>query len=165
MAHSVQVTLHEAFHGARRSLEWEDGRKVDAKIPPGVKTGSRVRLKGQGETGIGGGPSGVLFFNINVLSDDRFRQDNNDLAITLQVDLFTMLLGGKLSVSGINRTVKLDIPPETSNGRDFRLKGMSMPKLKKSCYFGYLYVTVRAILPKKLTAKEKDLVQQWQSIH
>jgi len=131
MEHSVQVTIHEAFHGTRRSLEWEDGRKVEAKIPPGVKTGSRVRLKGQGETGINGGRSGDLFLNITVLTDDRYRRDNDDLATTVQADLFTMLLGGKLSVSGINRTVKLDIPPETSNGRVFRLKGLGMPKLKK----------------------------------
>lgn len=165
MEHSVQVTLHEAFHGTKRSLEWEDGRKVDAKIPPGVKTGSRVRLKGQGGTGISGGPSGDLFLNITVLPDDRLRRDNNDLATTVQVDLFTMLLGGKLSVSGINRTVKLDIPPETSNGRVFRLKGLGMPQLKKSSEFGGLYVTVETVLPQKLTEKEKDLVKQWQGIH
>ena len=165
MEHSVQMTLHEAFHGTRRSLEWEDGRKIDARIPPGVKTGSRVRLKGQGGTGIGGGPSGDLFLNITVLTDERFRRDNDDLATTVQVDLFTMLLGGKLSVSGINRTVKLDIPPETRNSRVFRLKGLGMPKLKKTSIFGHLYVTVEAVLPQKLTVKEKDLVQQWQAMH
>ena len=165
MEHSVQVTLHEAFHGTRRSLEWEDGRRVDAKIPPGVKAGSRVRLKGQGETGIGGGPAGDLFLNITVLSDDRLRRDNDDLSTIVQVDLFTMLLGGKLSISGINRTVNLDIPPETSNGRVFRLKGLGMPKLKHPSEFGNLYVTVEAVLPQKLTAEEKDLVKQWQGIH
>ncbi len=165
MEHSIQVTLHEAFRGTKRSLEWEDGRKIDARIPPGVKTGSRVRLKGQGGAGSGGGPSGDLFLNITVLSDDRLRRDNDDLATTVPVDIFTMLLGGKLSVSGINRTVKLDIPSETSNGRVFRLKGLGMPKLKNPIEFGALYVTVEAVLPQKLTVKEKDLVQQWQAIH
>ncbi len=100
-----------------------------------------------------------------MLSDDRLRRDNDDLATTVQVDLFTLLLGGKLSVSGINRTVNLDIPPETSNCRVFRLKGLGMPKLKHPSKFGNLYVTVEAVLPQKLTAKEKDLVQQWQDIH
>lgn len=165
MEHSVQVTLHEAFQGTRRSLEWEDGRKIDAKIPPGVKTGSRVRLKGQGGSGVGGGPPGDLFLTIKVLPDQRLRRDNDDLATTIQVDLFTMLLGGKLSISSINRTVKLDIPPETSNGRVFRLKGLGMPKLKNPSEFGKLYVTVEAVLPQKLTDKEKELVKQWQSIH
>lgn len=165
MEHSIQVTLREAFNGTRRSLEWEDGRKIDAKIPPGVRTGSRVRLKGQGTEGFGGGPPGDLFLNINVLPDDRLRRDNDDLATTVQVDLFTMLLGGKLSISSINKTVKLDIPPETINGRVFRLKGLGMPRLKKPSEFGDLYVTVETILPQKLTDKEKELVKQWQNIH
>lgn len=163
--HSITVTIQEAFSGCKRSLEWEGGRKIEARIPPGVKTGSRVRLKGQGGDGVGGGLPGDLFLNISVLSDDRLSRDNDDLATIVQVDLFTMLLGGKVSVSSINRTVKLDIPPETNNGRVFRLKGLGMPKIKSPSEYGALYVTVEAVLPQKLTDKEKELVKQWQNIH
>lgn len=163
--HALQVTLDEAFHGTKRVLEWEDGRKIDAKIPRGVKTGSRVRLKGQGGPGIGGGETGDLYLTIEVLPDKRFQSDNDDLKTTVPVDLFTMLLGGKLSVSGIDRTVKLDIPPETRNGRVFRLRGLGMPKIKHPDQRGDLYVTVEAVLPQHLTAGEKELVEQWKNMH
>lgn len=162
--HGVQITLREAFHGTKRVLEWEDGRKIDARIPPGVKTGSRVRLSGQGNPGIGDGQPGDLYLTITVLPDDRLQRDNDDLRTTVEVDLFTMLLGGKLSVSGVDRAVKLDIPPETRNGRVFRLKGLGMPKLKDHKKYGDLYVTAEVVLPKKLTKKEIDVVKQWREI-
>lgn len=165
LEHSVQLTLYEAFHGTKRVLEWEDGRKIDAKIPPGVKTGSRVRFKGQGGPGVGEGVSGDLYLTIDVLPDERLQRDVDDLKTVVEVDLFTMLLGGKVSVSGIDRTVKLDLPPETRIGRTFRLKGMGMPKIKHPDRFGDLYVSVEAVLPKNLTAEEKELIEQWRNMH
>jgi curved DNA-binding protein len=162
--HALQVTLHEAFLGTRRVFEWEDGRKIDAKIPRGVKTGSRVRLKGQGGPGIGGGKPGELYLVIEVLPDKRFQRDNDDLKTTVSVDLFTMLLGGKMSVSGIDRTVKLDIPAETRNGRLFRLRGLGMPKMKHPDQRGDLYVTAEAVLPQHLSAGEKELVEKWKDM-
>jgi curved DNA-binding protein len=159
------VSLNEAFHGTKRSLQWEDGRKIDVKIPRGVKTGSRVRVKGQGGSGTGGGGSGDLYLTIEVLPDKRFLRDNDDLKTTVQADLFTMLLGGKLSVSGIDRKVNLPIPPETRNGRVFKLRGLGMPKIKHPDQRGDLYITVETVLPQKLTAKEKELLKQWKSIH
>ena len=145
-------------------LEWEDGRKIKAKIPRGVKTGSRVRLKGQGAPGIGGGEPGDLYLAIEVLPDRRFQRDNNDLKTTVPVELFTMLLGGKVSVAAIDRMVKLDIPPETNNGRVFRLRRLGMPKMKQPDQRGDLYVTVEAILPQNLSAGEKDLIEQWKNM-
>lgn len=165
LEHSVQLTLNEAFHGTKRVFEWEDGRKIDAKIPPGVKSGSRVRLKGQGGKGVGKGHPGDLYLSIIISPDKRLVRDGDDLKTTVKVDLFTMLLGGKLSVPGIDRTVKLDIPSGTSNGRIFRLKGLGMPNLKQAKQRGDLYVTVEADLPQKLSDQEKDLVEQWRNIH
>ncbi|MBU1344615.1 MAG: J domain-containing protein [Proteobacteria bacterium] len=163
--HPVQVSLMEAFNGTSRVLEWEDGRKIDVKIPRGVTSGSRVRIKGQGGQGTGKNNSGDLFLQIKVLPDKRFLRDNDDLKITIFVDMFTMLLGGKLPVSGIDRSVNLDIPPETRNGRIFRLQKMGMPKMKHPDQRGDLYVTVETILPKNLTAGEKKLVEQWRDMH
>ena len=165
LEHAVRVSLAEAFHGTKRVLEWEDGRKIDAKIPAGVKTGSRVRLKGQGMPGANGGTSGDLYLTIEVMPDDRFRRDNSDLMTTVSVDLFTMLLGGKVSVPGLDRTVSLTIPAGTANGKVFRLRGLGMPELKHPDKRGELYVTVEAVMPKKLSAKEKELVEQWKAMH
>lgn len=163
--HRLQVRLDEAFHGAKRVLEWQGGRKIDVKIPRGVKTGSRVRLKGQGGAGVGGGRAGDLYLTIEVLPDKRFLRDNDDLKTTIHAGLFTMLLGGKISVPGIDRTVTLEIPPETPNGRIFRLRGMGMPKINRSDHRGDLYVTVEVLLPRNLTDAEKKLVEQWKKRH
>ena len=163
--HRLQITLEEAFHGANRVLEWEDRRKIEAKIPRGVKTGSRVRLKGQGGRGSGAGPPGDLYLIIEVLPHHRFERSGDDLKVVLPVDMFTLLLGGQVTVSSIDRSVSLDIPAGTSNERVFRLRGLGMPRIKKSNERGDLYATLRAVLPKNLNDKEKDLIQQWKSMH
>lgn len=161
----LQISLEEAFHGANKILEWENGRKVEAKIPRGVKTGSRVRLKGQGGTGIGGGAPGDLYLKIEVRPHHRFQRDGDALKLSVPVDLFTLLLGGHVNVSGIDRTVKLDIPAGTPNGRVFRLRGLGMPRMKSPNERGELYVTVEAVLPQKLSDKEKALIEQWKTLH
>lgn len=162
--YTLRVTLEEAFHGGSRILEWETGRKIEAKIPPGVKSGSRLKLKGQGEPGRDGGEPGDLYLNIEVLPHERFIRDGDNLSLTLPVDLFTLLLGGKVTVPGLDRSVKLDIPPGTANGRVFRLKGLGMPRLKKPDERGDLYVKVEAALPEHMSEKEKELVRQWRDL-
>jgi curved DNA-binding protein len=164
LEHTLQVSLEEAFHGGSRILEWETGRKIEAKIPPGVKSGSRLKLKGQGEPGRDGGAPGDLYLTIEVLPHERFLRDGDNLSLNFPVDLFTLLLGGKVTVAGLDRSVKLDIPPETANGRVFRLKGLGMPHLKKQEQRGDLYVKVEAMLPEHLSEQERELVQQWRDL-
>jgi curved DNA-binding protein len=160
----LQVTLEEAFHGATRMLQWETGRKIEAKIPRGVKTGSKVRLKGQGEPGAFGGEPGDLFLRIEVLPHPRFEREGDDLKVTVPVDLFTLLLGGKVEVAGLDRTVKMDIPPETANGRVFRLRGLGMPHLKNPDQRGDLLAAVEAVLPDHLSPAEKELLEKWREL-
>jgi curved DNA-binding protein len=160
--HELDVTLQEAFYGTTRSLQWEDGRTIEAKIPRGVKTGSKVRLSGQGQPGYGGGKDGDLFLKINVLPDSRFERKGDNLYTDVPVDLFTALLGGKAEVRGIDKTVKLSIPPETANGKQFRLSGMGMPNLRKPDERGDLYATAQIKLPQDLSEEEKAIVRQWQ---
>ncbi|MBN1665798.1 MAG: J domain-containing protein [Anaerolineales bacterium] len=162
--HPVQITLAEAFHGTNRMLEFEGGRRIEAKIPRGVKIGSRVRLKGQGIPGSSGGQAGDLYLKVEVLPDSRFQREGDDLRTTVQVDLFTLLLGGQTQVPGIDRTVQLEIPVETSNGKIFRLRGLGMPNMKNPEQRGVLYTTVEAQLPQRMTSQEKELLQQWQKI-
>jgi curved DNA-binding protein len=164
LEHTLPVTLEEAFHGGSRTLEWETGRKIEAKVPPGVKTGSKLRLKGQGEPGRDGGAPGDLMLHIEVLPHEHFVREGDNLSLILPVDLFTLLLGGKVTVPGIDRAVVLDIPPGTANGRVFRLKGLGMPHLKKPEHRGDLLVKVEAKLPAHLSDKEKELVQQWRDL-
>jgi curved DNA-binding protein len=162
--HTVQVTLEEAFHGANRTLQWEDGRTIKAKIPRGVRTGSRVRLSGQGDRGMGGAKSGDLYLNIDVLPHTVFQQDGDNLRTTASLDLYTALLGGTIKVSSIDRSVDLTIPPETQNGKVFRLRGLGMPRLRQPDERGDLLVTVEVKLPRNLTDQEKTLFRQLQEM-
>ena len=160
----VDITLEEAFHGTTRSIQYENGRTIQAQIPPGVRTGSRVRLSGQGEAGVGGADAGNLYLAVHVLPHAQFRREGDNVHVTVPVDLYTMLLGGSTTVASLDRQVKLTIPPETDNGRVFRLGGLGMPNLKNPDKRGDLYVTVQVQLPKNLNEEEKELIQKLQAL-
>lgn len=156
----AEVTLEEAFHGTTRTLRWEDGRTIEARIPPGVHTGSRVRLSGQGQPGPGGGKPGNLYLTITVLPHAIFERDGDNLRVSVPVDLFTALLGGTITVKSLDRSVQLSIPEGTQNGRTFRLRGLGMPNLKTPTRRGDLFATVTVRLPEKLTVEEKRFFEQ-----
>ena len=158
MEHTVQVTLEEAFHGTTRTLQWEDGRSIEAKIPRGVKPGSRVRLSGQGADG------GDLYLRVELLPHDRFQLDSDDLKVAVDVDLYTAVLGGKINVPTLDKTVKLTIPAETGNGKQFRLRGLGMPQLRQPDKRGDLYAMVNVTLPRNLSEQEKELFQKLQAL-
>ena len=160
--HPIQITLEEAFLGTTRTLQWEGGRRLEARIPRGVRTGSKVRLSGQ--AGTSDGRAGDLFLKVEVLPHAVYERDGDDLRMTLPVDLFTVLLGGKVAVPAIDKTVNLTIPEGTRNGKVFRLNKLGMPHLRKPDERGDLYVTVAVELPAKLGDKEKELVRQWHEL-
>jgi len=152
--HSVEITLEEAFHGATRLLTFEDGHRIEASIPPGVKTGSRIRLSGQG--GGGAAEAGDLYLKVKVRQHPIFDRKGDDLRINQPVDFFTALLGGETTVSTVDKSVKLTIPPETDSGKTFRLKGLGMPKLNKPGQRGDLFATIEVQVPKNLTSEQKE---------
>jgi curved DNA-binding protein len=151
----VEITLEETFSGTKRVLE-KNGRRIEVKIPPGVKTGSKVRIAGEGAPGIGGAP-GDLYLKVTVLPHKVFERKGDDLYCEVPVDLYTVILGGETNVPTLEGVVSLKIPPETQEGRTFRLKGQGMPQLRDSNKRGDLYAKVKVVLPKSLSAKEKAL--------
>jgi curved DNA-binding protein len=156
--HNVRISLEEAFRGTTRVLEWEGGRRIEAKIPPGVRTSSRVRLSGQGEVGFGEA-AGDLFLKIEVAPHTKFEREGDDLRVNIPIDLYTAVLGGEVEVSSIDRTVTLNIPPETNSGTVFRLRGLGMPKLSNPEERGDLFATIEVQTPKNLKAEEKELFE------
>jgi curved DNA-binding protein len=152
--HPVEITLEEAFSGTTRLLTFEDGRRIEASIPPGVKTGSKIRLSGQGAGG--SARSGDLFLKIKVLPHGKFRREGDHLYIDQPVDFFTALLGGEVTVATIDKTVKLTVPPETDSGRIFRLKGLGMPKLSQPGKRGDLFAVLEVQVPKNLTPEQRE---------
>ena len=159
----VDVTLEEAYHGTQRMLSIDDGRRLEVKIPPGVKTGSKVRVQGEGGSGAGGG-RGDLYLRVNELPNAVYERRGDDLYRDVPVDLFTALLGGEARVDTMTGPVVLTIPPGTQPGRKFRLKGQGMPKLRTPNEHGDLYAQVRLNLPEKLSDRERELVREWQQL-
>ncbi|MFC1921334.1 DnaJ C-terminal domain-containing protein [Chloroflexota bacterium] len=186
--YAVEVTLEEVFHGTNRVLSMDNpqacgscggtgmiqnvpcsicrgsgavsGKKqLEVKIPPGVKTGSRVRIAGKGEPGYAGGTSGDLYLVTSVKPHRHFERKGNDLNTEVEVPLTVAVLGGEVQVPTLKGKLALKIPPETQNGRVFRLSGQGMPQLGKSSH-GDLLVKVKVLLPAKLTAEEKELFEQ-----
>jgi len=159
---SVEIGLIEAYRGAERKLELrrEDGtpRRLDVKIPAGVRDGQRIRLAGQGTPGVGGGPPGDLYLRVQVRPHPFFVRDGDDLRAELPVALHEALVGAEVTVPTPKGRVSLKIPPETQNGRTIRLAAQGMPR--RSGGHGDLYVTVKVVLPQRLTETERDLVRR-----
>ncbi|MFQ6014074.1 MAG: DnaJ C-terminal domain-containing protein [Anaerolineae bacterium] len=155
----VEITLEEAFHGTTRILQ-KDGRRLEVKIPPGVKTGSKVRMAGEGGVGVGGGPRGDLYLKVKVIPHPVFERRGDDLHCEVFVDLYTAILGGEVKVPTLKGEVMLKVPPETTSGKIFRLKGQGMPQLGASDKRGNLFAKVRIRLPQNLSPREKELFRE-----
>jgi DnaJ-class molecular chaperone len=149
----VEVTLEEAYRGTTRTLSFADGKRLEVKVPAGVRTGSRVRLAGKGAHG------GDLYLRVTVKPHPTFERRGDDLYVGVSVPLATAMLGGEVQVPTLKGKVALKIPAETQNGRTFRLAGQGMPRLNNKSS-GDLMAKVRVVLPDKLSAKEKELFQQ-----
>jgi curved DNA-binding protein len=156
--YEVELSLEEAFHGADRLLEI-DGHRIKAGIPRGVRTGSRVRLAGQGEPGLNGGPAGDLYLLVRLLPHPTFEREGDNLHLEAPVDIFTAVAGGEIRVPSLERPLILTIPPRTNAGRSFRLRGKGMPRLGDPDKRGDLYARVRLVLPDPLTDPEVDSIR------
>ncbi len=155
----VEIPLRDAFTGTTLTLQ-KDGQKLEVKVPPGVKTGSKIRVSGQGEAGRQGGGAGDLYLIVTVQPDPHFERDGDDLKTEAPVDLYTLILGGEAMVKTLNGHVSMKIPPETQPGRIIRLRGQGMSNLRDPQQRGDLYVKVQARLPQHLSAEEKKLFEQ-----
>lgn len=153
----VEVSLDEAFRGTSRLLTRPDGSSFEAKIPAGVKTGSKVKLRGalDGQD---------VYLNIQVRSDSRFERDGDDLRVTVPVDLYTAVLGGSVEVPTIDKTVRLTVPAGTANGRVMRLRGLGMSRAGKKDERGDLYATLDIQLPTDLSDEEIALFEQLRAL-
>ncbi|MFC1993073.1 DnaJ C-terminal domain-containing protein, partial [Chloroflexota bacterium] len=129
----VEVTLEEAYHGASRFVVL-DGKRLEVKIPPGVKDRSRVRIAGKGGPGYGGADSGDLYLIVSVKPHKLFGRRGNDLHVEVAVPLTIAVLGGEVQVPTLKGKIMLKIPSETQNGRVFRLAGKGMLGLRGSAH-------------------------------
>jgi len=189
----VEVTLEEAYSGTSRTINLQGEEpchachgsgqiqnlpcsvcrgsgvvasmnRLEVKIPAGVTTGSRVRISGKGQPSYNNAANGDLYLNITVSPHPAFERQGDDLNTTISVPLTVAVLGGEVQVPTLKGKLALKIPLETQNGRIFRLAGQGMPHLGKSIK-GDLLAKVNAILPTKLSEKEKELFRQLSQLH
>ncbi len=152
----AEISLEEAYLGTKRQLN-PQGAVLEITIPPGVKNGQTLRLKGKGGKGRNGGPDGNILITLFVAEHPHFKVEGTDLHCDAAVNLYTAILGGKALVQTLKGNIRIDIPPETENGKVLRLKGMGMPVFGKPGTAGDLYLTVKVQLPNKLSEKELEL--------
>jgi curved DNA-binding protein len=159
----VQISLQEAYHGTTRILQ-RDGQRLEVRIPPGSRTGTRVRMSGEGGRGAAGGQAGDLYLRVDVLPDARFERKGDDLYTTVTTKLYTLVLGGEVRVPTMNGEVVLTIPAGTQNGRTFRLREKGMPRLRQPEQHGDLFAKIEVRLPTELTPRQQELFTELQQI-
>ena len=153
--HSVEITLEEAYLGTSRRYNLPDGRRVEVKIPPGVDDGSRVHFSPDGRD---------RYLVTSIQPHPSLRREGRDLFIEVEVPLEDAMLGGDVNVQSINGRLALTLPPETQNGRRFRLAGRGMPVLNTPEVKGDLYATVKVVLPTNLSPEEQNIFRHFRDI-
>jgi molecular chaperone DnaJ len=186
----LEVSLEEAYQGSTRQLQIQStelcsycngtglrtgqrcticgGRgvvprpkRLEVRIPPGVDDGTKVKVPGEGGPGLSGGPRGDLLLRIQVLPHPAFVRKGPDLHTTATISLYTAVLGGEIIVASPKGSkFALNVPPETQNGKIFRLTNQGMPVLNAPNSRGDMYVKIEVTLPSNLSEAERQLFQQ-----
>lgn len=188
----IEVTLEEAYHGSMRVIQLQTeepctacggtGRvvnrvcticngaggkvipkRLEVKVPAGVRDGSKIRIAGEGGPGRAGGSKGDLYLVVKVLPHKLFERKGDDLYIEVSVPLATAVLGGEVGLPTLNGNLSLKIPPETQNSKVFRLAGKGMPQLGNAKY-GDMFAKVKVVLPTNLTDEERKLFARLRSL-
>ena len=149
----VEISLEDAFKGAALQIQ-SDGKRKQVKIPPGVRTGSKVRVAGAGPNGVD------LYLVVQVKEHKNFERKGNNLHAKANVSAFTAILGGEAEVETMTGKVKLSIPAGTQPEQVFRVAGRGMPHLKSPDTKGDLFVRLKVEIPKYLSSKQRELLEE-----
>ncbi|MGN6491813.1 MAG: DnaJ C-terminal domain-containing protein [Agriterribacter sp.] len=155
----MQLTLREASATHQRTFTF-NGKNIRITIPAGIADGQTIKLKGHGGQGVNGGPAGDLYITFHIADDPAFKRLGDDLYATVELDLYTAVLGGEKTIDTFDGKVKLKVNAGTQNGTKTRLRGKGFPVYKKENTFGDLIITWNVKIPVNLTDKQKELFQQ-----
>jgi curved DNA-binding protein len=151
---SLPVTLDELLRSGRRRIDLPGGRSLDVEIPAGARDGTVLRLAGQGEPGVGGGPPGDLFLHLQLVPHPRYRVAGDDLEMDLSLWPWQAVLGADVRIDTPDGPVTLTVPPGTQTGRRLRLRGRGLPRASGGR--GDLYAVVRIEVPPHPSAAERQ---------
>ena len=155
----LKLDLIDAYKTHQQTIT-VNGKNVRITIPAGIENGQQIRLKGYGAPGVNGGPNGDLYITFSITNNTNFKRMGNDLYTTVEIDLYTAVLGGEITIDTLNGKVKLKVKPETQNGTKMRLKGKGFPVYKKDGEYADLFITFSVNIPTNLTEKQKELFKE-----
>jgi curved DNA-binding protein len=162
LVYELSMTLEELLDTTQKIVSFQvDGRQeeISVKVPAGIKSGHKLRLRGKGQPGMYGGPSGDLFIQIRVMEDPLFRREGDDLYLKHRIKFSEAVLGTETEITTIDKKLlKLRIPPGTQNGAKFRLKGYGLPHMKEGGR-GDAYAEISVDVPKELDDKQEALLE------
>jgi len=152
----LHLELIDAARTQKQTLA-VNGAKIGITIPAGIENGQTIKIRGHGGPGINGGPNGDLYITFSISNHPKIKRLGNNLYTTIDLNLYTAVLGGEITIDTLNGHVKLKVAPETQNGSKIKLKGKGFPVYKKEGQFGDLYVTYKIKVPANLTDRQKAL--------
>jgi curved DNA-binding protein len=152
----LHLNLMDVYKTQQQTLT-VNGKNIRLTIPAGVENGQVIKITGHGTSGVNGGPNGDLYITFTIANHPKFKREGSNLYATVDLDLYTALLGGDLQVDTLDGKVKLKVAPETQSNTKVKLKGKGFPVYKKEGEFGDFYITYNVKLPTNLTEKEKEL--------
>ncbi|MBX4862219.1 J domain-containing protein [Rhizobium sophorae] len=156
---SMEVDFLEAVNGTRTEVKMPNGPALDVQIPPGTRDGQTLRLRGKGEPGIGGGPTGDALIEIRVAPHRFFTRDGDDIRLELPISLSEAVLGGKVRVPTPSGSVNLTLPPHSNSGKVLRLKGKGVAK--RGGEHGDVYISLKIVLPDAPDERLTALMKEW----
>ncbi len=155
----IHLDLLDAYKTHKQTLT-VNGKNIRITIPAGVENGQTIKIPGHGGPGTNGGPNGDLYISFSVANHPKYKRLGNNLYATVDLDIYTAVLGGEITIDTLDGKVKLNVKPETQNGTKINLKGKGFPVYKKEGQSGDLQVTYSIKIPTNLTEKQKKLFEE-----
>jgi curved DNA-binding protein len=159
----LHLNLKDVYTSQQQVLT-VNGNKIRLTIPAGVENGQVIKIKGKGSPGMNQGPNGDLYIKFIIENHTLFKRDGNNLNVNVELDLYSAILGGEITVDTFDGKVKLSIKPETKNDTKVKLKGKGFPIYKKVDVFGDLIITYKITTPTNLSEQEIELFKELQKI-
>ncbi len=155
----LHMELIDAYKTHKQTLT-VNGKQIRITIPAGIENGQTIKIAGHGGQGVNGGPNGDLYIAFSIDNHPRFKRLGNDLYASVDLDLYTAVLGGEITIDTLDGKVKLKVKPETQNGTKVKLKDKGFPVYKNEGQFGDLLITYSVKIPTNLSEKQKKLFVQ-----
>ncbi|MHA1491802.1 MAG: DnaJ C-terminal domain-containing protein [Promethearchaeota archaeon] len=168
LRYDMEINFMDAFHGSKKRVQYKDpltgrSKTLTVNIPRGIKDDQKLRLKGKGMPGENGGPPGDLYIAVHIKPHPIFIRKKDDIQIIKEISFTTAVLGGKIQVSGVDRTLNVIVPPGTKDSTVLRLKNQGFFKIN-SDKRGNLLIKINIKVPKKISKNQKELLERLKKI-